>query len=120
MSTNIKNFKVRYQERIETLPGEYLMVHDHLIPLDEFVLTFMTPETVESLLSNSAGFPESSDRGWDDNGYCCVTGARLEHRVVGVICPGNVEETLKRLHHVPGDDELLELYKYETLPVTGV
>ncbi len=118
MSTNIKNFQVRYQERIEVTKGRYIMVHDHLIPLDEFVLTFMTPETVENLLSNPGG-SDWTDRGWEDNGICCVTGAYLEHRVVGVICPSNYDFTMKSLHRCPGDDELLEVYKCEKQQLTS-
>lgn len=103
------SFHVRYQERIEIRKGRYILVVDTLMPLNEF-LEFTTPETIETLLSNTSGSSES-DCGWQDNGVCCVTGAYLEQRVVGVICPSNFKNVSNQLIPCLSDAELLAEYK---------
>lgn len=103
------SFHVHYQERIEVYKGRYILVVDVLMPINEF-LTFHNPEITESLLSNTSG-SRDNDKGWMDNGVCCVTGAYLEHRVVGVICPGNFKHASDNLHQCLKDADLLATYK---------
>ena len=101
---------VHYQERIEIVKGTYILVVDSLIPMVEFITTFMTPETCESLLSNVNNTDKSDPKNWMDNGICCVTGAPMEHRVARVICDGNYEYWEKRLYMVPKDEDLKKMY----------
>jgi hypothetical protein len=124
--SNLPAFFVRYQERIcVNAPGcreKFIMVTDALMPLNEF-LTWTTPETVESLLSNVYEYLDAEGKrqdNWQDNGLCCVTQAPLEHRVLAVVCEGNLSDTKLRMWDCPSDDELLEQYKYEMLPCQGV
>jgi hypothetical protein len=125
MNTNAPFF-VRYQERIRiNAPGvdeKFITVTDTLMPINEF-LNWTTPETVESLLSNVYEFSDATGKrqdNWQDNGVCCITQAPLEHRVLAVVCEGNLAYTKSRMQDCPTDDELKEQYEYETLPCQGV
>ena len=97
---------IHYQERIELRKGRYMLVVNTIMPLNQFVESMFDEVITESLMNAM----NTSDA-WQDNGYCCVTGAPLEHRILKVISSTNYGfEISKLIITCPNNETLLKLY----------
>lgn len=93
---------IHYQERIELRKGRYILVVNYIEPLAKFGFDEIITQSLLNAMNTSDA--------WQDNGYCCITGAPLEHRILKVIADDNYNVENVDLIPCPSDDELLKQY----------